>query len=132
MTLEYIIQTLSHCYIGPSQLEQLRSQPRLTTMHSCLVGIDDVHKRGLQAGTSHKEAVDIRLLRQLIAVLLRHAAAVQDARLVRRLARDLFLEPVAERGVDFLSLFGGCDFAGSNGPANTLACDPPPNGQAGS
>jgi hypothetical protein len=131
MTLEYIVQTLFHCYIGPCQLEHLRSQPRLTTMYSCLVGVDDVYKRGLQASTSDKEAIDIRLLSQLIAVLLRHTAAIQDARLVRRLARDLFLEPLAERGMDFLGLLGGRDFAGSNGPANTLASDPPPNGQAG-
>jgi hypothetical protein len=85
-------------------------------MHSCLVGIDDVDKRGLQASTANEEAVNVWLLGQLVAVLLRHAATVQDARLLRRLSRDLLLHPLADSLVDFLCLLGGSDLAGSNGP----------------
>jgi hypothetical protein len=85
-------------------------------MHSCLVGIDDVDKRGLQASAANEEAVNVWLLGQLVAVLLRHAAAVQDARLLRRLSRDLLLHPLADGLVDFLCLLGGSDLAGSNGP----------------
>lgn len=60
-------------------------QPRLATMHSCLVSVDDIHKRGLQARAADKEAIDIRLLSELIAVLLRNTAAVQDTGLLRGL-----------------------------------------------
>lgn len=97
-------------------------QPRLATMHSCLVGIDDIHKRRLQAGTANKEAIDISLLGQLVAVLLRHAAAVEDTGLLRSLGRNLLVEPLAERLMDFLGLLGGCDLAGANGPVVSLAC----------
>lgn len=90
-------------------------------MHSCLVGIDDVHKRGLQAGATNKEAVNVSLLGQLVAVLLRHAAAVEDTGLLRSLRRDLLLDPLAERLVDFLCLLGGCDLAGADGPVKSLA-----------
>jgi hypothetical protein len=86
-------------------------------MHSCEVAVDDVHKRGLQASTANQEAIDIRLLCQLAAVLLRHAAAVQDARLLGRLAGDRLLHPLADRLVDFLCLLRGGDLAGANGPA---------------
>lgn len=51
-------------------------------MHSCLVAVDDIHKLGLQARAANKEAVNVRLLGQLLAVLGRDTAAVQDARLV--------------------------------------------------
>lgn len=89
-------------------------------MHSCLIRIDDIHKRRLQARAAHQEAIDIRLLRQLVAVLLAHAAAVQDARLVSCLGGHFLLEPAADRGVHFLRLLGGCDFAGADGPGITL------------
>jgi hypothetical protein len=90
-----------------------RSQP---AMHSCLVRIDDIDKRRLQASAANKEAVDVGLLCQLIAVLLRHAAAVQDARLLRRLRGHLLGHPLADCLVDLLCLLGGGDFAGSDGP----------------
>jgi hypothetical protein len=90
-------------------------------MHSCLVRIDNIHKRRLQARASDQKAIDIRLLSQLIAVLLRHASSVKDARLVRRLARHLFLKPLTQRSMDLLRLFGSSHFARSNGPVYTSA-----------
>lgn len=51
-------------------------------MHSCLLGVDDVDKSGLQAGTANEETVDIGLLGQLSAVLLGHTASVQDTGLL--------------------------------------------------
>jgi len=85
-------------------------------MHSCLVAVDDVHKLGLQAGAANKEAVNVGLSSQLPAVLGRDTAAIQDARLVRGLGRNLLLEPLADGCVDFLCLLGGGDLAGANGP----------------
>jgi hypothetical protein len=85
-------------------------------MHSCLLSIDDVDKRGLQASTADQEAIDVGLLGQLIAVLLRHAAAVQDARLLRSLGGHLLLEPLTDRLVDLLCLLRGRDLASANGP----------------
>jgi hypothetical protein len=90
-----------------------RSQP---AMHSCLVRIDNVDKRRLQASAANKEAIDVGLLRELIAVLLRHAAAVQDARLLCRLRRHLLGHPLADCLVNLLCLLGGSDLAGSDGP----------------
>lgn len=54
-------------------------------MHSCLVRVDDVEECGLQARTSNQESINIRLLGQLCAVLLRYTASVQDAGLLRGL-----------------------------------------------
>jgi hypothetical protein len=45
-------------------------QPCLAAMHSCLLSVDNVDKRWLQASTANEEAIDISLLSQLIAVLL--------------------------------------------------------------
>lgn len=85
-------------------------------MHSCLLAVDDVNKRRLQAGATDKETIDIRLLRQLTRVLLGHASSVQDTGLLSGLGRDLLLEPLTDSGVDFLCLLGGGDLAGANGP----------------
>jgi hypothetical protein len=90
-------------------------------MYSCLVAVDDVNKRRLQASTADKESIDIGLLGQLAAVLLRHTATVQDARLLRSLARDFLLEPLADGLVDLLCLLCGCDLAGANGPGRHVS-----------
>jgi hypothetical protein len=85
-------------------------------MHSSLVSIDNIHKRRLQASPTNKEPINVRLLSQLIAVLLRHTAAVQDTRLLRSLGRNFLREPLAQCLVNFLCLLGGRDFAGADGP----------------
>lgn len=87
-----------------------------SSVHS-LVRVDDVDESGLQAGTANEETVNVGLLGQLLAVLLADTAAVQDAGLVRRLLGDLLLQPLADGSVDLLSLLGGSDLAGANGPA---------------
>jgi hypothetical protein len=81
-----------------------------------LVAVDNVHKCRLQASTSNQEAIDVGLLRQLLAVLLSHAAAIQDACLLSSLIRDLLLNPLADGLVDFLCLLGGGYFAGADRP----------------
>jgi hypothetical protein len=85
-------------------------------MISRRVGVDDVDERRLQRSTTDKETVNVGLLGKLAAVLLVDAAAVQDAGLLRSLGRDLLLHPLADGGVDLLSLLGGRDLAGANGP----------------
>lgn len=85
-------------------------------MHSCLVAVDNVDESRLQAGTADEEAVDVSLLSQFWRVLLCDTATVQDAGLVRSLARDLLGDPFTDGLVDFLCLLGGCDLAGSDSP----------------
>ena len=71
---------------------------------------------GLQTRSTDQEPVDVLLLRQLTAVLLRHGPAVDDARALRRLGRDAFLQPGADGSVDFLRLLRRRDFARADGP----------------
>lgn len=54
-------------------------------MYSCLVAVDDINKRRLQASATDQEAVDVGLLGQLARVLLSHAATVQNAGLLSSL-----------------------------------------------
>jgi len=89
-------------------------------MYSCLVAVDDVDEGRLQAGAADEEAVDVGLLGKLAAVLLRHAASVQDTGLLSGLRRDLLLEPLADGSMDFLCLLGGRHLAGTNGPEPKL------------
>lgn len=72
----------------------------------------------LQAGASHEESVHVWLLGQILAVLLADATAVDHPGVVRRLRRDLVSQPLADGGVDFLSLGSGRDFAGADGPGS--------------
>jgi hypothetical protein len=92
-------------------------------MFSSLVAVNDVDKRGLQTSTADKETIDISLLRQLLAVLLRNTAAVQDARLLGSLVRDFLLEPLAQGLVNFLCLLRGRDLAGADGPGTRQSRD---------
>jgi len=69
-----------------------------------LLSIDDLHKVGLERGASNKEAVNVTRLRQLLAVARRDGASVNDAQGVGHLGGDLFLEPLAQLGVNLLSL----------------------------
>ena len=74
----------------------------------------------LETGSTNQEPVNIRLLCQFLAVLLAHAAAVQDPCALRSLIVDLLGEKLAEGGVNLLCLLGGCNLAGSNRPAKML------------
>jgi hypothetical protein len=93
-------------------------QTRTTAMYSCLVAVDDIDEGRLQAGAADEEAVNVGLLGKLAAVLLRHAASVQDPSLLGRLRRDLLLEPLANGGMNFLCLLGGRYLASTNGPSH--------------
>jgi hypothetical protein len=88
-------------------------------MHSRLLSVDNIDKRRLQAGAADKEAIDIGLLSQLAAVLLRDAAAVQDPGLLSCLRGDLLLEPLTDSSMDFLCLLRGSDLAGADSPIIT-------------
>ena len=70
----------------------------------------------LQAGTANQETVDIGLLGELTAVLLADGATVDDAGVLRNLGGDGINEPLTDSGVDLLSLGGGSDLAGADGP----------------
>lgn len=91
-------------------------------MHSRL-SVDDIHKRRLQARASNKEAVNILLLGQLPAVLLTDRSAIDDARLLGRLAADLLGQPHADGGVHLLRLLRAGDLAGANGPDGLVGND---------
>lgn len=70
----------------------------------------------LQAGTANKEAVNIRLLGELAAVLLADGATVDDTDLILGLGGDGLAEPLADSGVDLLGLLSGSNLAGTDGP----------------
>lgn len=92
-----------------------RLQPPPTNCH-LLLAVDDVDEGGLEAGTADEEAINVGLLAQVTAVLLVHAATVEDPRLVSNLVADLLLKPRANGGVHLLRLLNGGDLAGANGP----------------
>lgn len=70
----------------------------------------------LQAGTANQETVNIGLSSELTAVLLADGATVDDANVLLGLGGDGLAEPVADSGVDFLSLLGGGDLSSANSP----------------
>jgi hypothetical protein len=70
----------------------------------------------LQAGSTNEESINIGLLRQLLAVLLIHASAIQDTGGLADLWGDLGSEELANGGMNVLSLLGCCNLACSNGP----------------
>jgi hypothetical protein len=72
--------------------------------------------RRLQAGTANKETVNVGLGSELTAVLLADGATVDDANVVSSLSRDGLTEPLADSGVDLLSLLSGSDLAGTDSP----------------
>jgi hypothetical protein len=66
----------------------------------------------LQAGTANKETVNVGLGSELTAVLLADRAS--------SFGRDGLAEPLADSGVDLLSLLSGSDLAGTDSPSETL------------
>jgi hypothetical protein len=83
--------------------------------HSTL-GYKDQLTGRLQAGTANKETVNIGLGSELTAVLLADGATVDDANVVSSLSGDGLAEPLADSGVDLLSLLSGSDLAGTDSP----------------
>ena len=70
----------------------------------------------LQASATDKESINISLLGEFPAVLLADGATVDNTGVGGGLGGDGLLEPLADSGVDFLCLFGGCDLASADGP----------------
>lgn len=89
-------------------------------MNSSRVRVDDINESRLQASTANKEAVNVGLLRELAAVLLRHATSIKNASLLRSLRGYLLLQPLTDRSMDLLCLLSGSDLAGANGPMQWL------------
>lgn len=85
-------------------------------MHSGRVRVDDIDKSGLQASTADKESVNVSLLCQLGAVLLRHTASIKDTGLLCGLGGDFLLQPLTDCRVNLLCLLGGSDLASANSP----------------
>lgn len=77
----------------------------------------------LEGSTTDEETVNVLLLAELAAVLLIDTAAVQDAGLVGNLVADVGLEPVTDCLVNLLSLLGGGNLAGANGPDGLVGND---------
>lgn len=90
-------------------------------MHSGLLSVDDIDERRLQAGTTNQEAIDIWLLGQFTAVLLSNATTVQNSGLLGRFGRDFLLQPLTDRGMDFLCLLSGSDLAGADSPSLSVS-----------
>lgn len=76
----------------------------------------------LEGSTTNEEAVNIRLLAELAAVLLVDTSTVEDSGLVGNLVADR-LEPVTDSLVDLLGLLGGGDLASANGPDGLVGND---------
>ncbi len=92
----------------------LRRDARKGTRH---VMTGDVRlTRWLQRRSTNQEPIDIRLLGQIPAVLLRHAAPVDNPRLVRDLTAHLLPQELADRGVHLLRLLRAGHLARPDGP----------------
>ncbi len=64
-----------------------------------------------QTRPTNKKPVNILLRRQIPTILLANTSTINNPCVVRCFLRNRFGEPFADRGVDFLRLGGGCDFA---------------------
>ncbi len=78
---------------------------------------------GLQASTTNKETIDIRLGAEGLGVLGVDTATVQDAGGIGDGTRYVLLEPLADGGVDLLGLLNGSNLAGANGPDGLVGND---------
>jgi hypothetical protein len=79
------------------------------------------YAKNLQAGfklAANQETVNIGLSSELTAVLLADRATVDDANVLLSLGGDGLAEPLADSGVDLLSLLSGGDLSGANSPTN--------------
>lgn len=76
-----------------------------------------------QTRPTDEESIDIFLLGQLLAILLAHAAAVDDPRALGRILGNRIGEPLSDRGVDFLRLLCGGDLACADGPHGFISDD---------
>jgi len=69
-----------------------------------------------EGSPTDKEAVNIFLFNELPAVFGIHRASIEDSRGCGNFRRHFLGEPVSNVGVRLLSLLGGRDFAGADGP----------------
>ena len=106
------------------------SQPPLRDSLSCVDDVDNCQSlsatsprsgRGALTGwfqtcPSHKETINISLFRQLLAVLLAYAAAIDDPCGLCCFFRDCLGQPFSYRGMYFLCLLCGGDFTRTDGP----------------
>lgn len=86
-------------------------------------GVDDVDEGRLQAGTANQETVNIGLGSELTAVLLADRATVNDANALLSVGGDSLAEPLADSGVDLLSLLSGGDLSSANSPDRLVGND---------
>ena len=75
-----------------------------------------------QTCPSDEESINISLLRQLLAILLAHAAPIDDPCGLRCFFRNSLSQPFPNLSMDFLCLLSGGHFPGANGP-DGLICD---------
>lgn len=91
--------------------------------HALRLTLDNVDKRRLQGSTADQEAINVLLLAQVVAILLAHAATIDDARLLGHLGRDLVCQPVPDLRVHLLRLLRRGHFARANGPDGLVGND---------
>jgi len=94
-----------------SNLHMYNRFPSLFPVH-----IDDIHKLGLQRCTSYKESVDVRLLREFLAIRSGHRAAINDPCGLRSAKGHLRLQEVTDLVMSFLRLFSSGDLACADRP----------------
>jgi len=87
------------------------------------LGVDDGEELWLERGTADKEAVDVLLLGQLLAVGASDRPTVDDAGGLGHGSGDILNKPLPQGGVDLLSLLRGGGLAGANGPHRLVGND---------
>jgi hypothetical protein len=91
--------------------------------NSSRLGVNNVNKGGLQAGTSDEETINVLGLGELVAVLLTNTATVDDSSVVRGSLANLLFQVCADGGVHLLSLLSRGNLAGTNGPDGLVGND---------
>mmetsp|Transcript_21019 Transcript_21019/g.48018 ORF Transcript_21019/g.48018 Transcript_21019/m.48018 type:complete len:324 (-) Transcript_21019:122-1093(-) len=98
--------------------------PHSSRSKLCLHGVDDGGEGiALERCAANKEAVNIRLLAKLRAVLVVHRPAVLDAHGVAHLLGDVVLEPLPKIGMHLLGLLRRGHLAGTYGPDGLVGED---------
>ena len=87
------------------------------------VGVADVNEGRSEGSTTDEETIDIGLLGRLHAVLGVDGTTVDDTDLLGDVGGDVVSEPLSEGLVDLLSLGGGGDLAGTDGPDGLVGND---------
>lgn len=87
------------------------------------MAVDNIGESWFQRSTANQEAINVYLLAQVLAVLLRDTATVDDSGLLCNLLANLLLQPSSDSCMDLLGLLSGGNLAGTNGPDGLVGDD---------